>query len=377
MSVFRSLLAQISTPPAPKVYGVRRMMNASSSAWTRLEDSVGKVANATHDGTAVTNDFDSIYPWSDIISYNYDTTNHQITAYYGDSNFKFDGSNGEVLTKIPEFYYKRYRLNGYDYIYITKDEMEGYTRSPEFSVGRFLMSYDTKAHSKSGVKPKTGGNTTLSVARGYAESLGSDFCLLDYHYFILQMLYLVEYADFNSQSKLGNGIQSGETLYNMGGCNNLGMKSGTTSDNGTTAVSYRGIEDIFGHVFQTLDGVLRRYNASSIYISYDPSKYSDSSTYEYIGYASAGMSSFWYTIKSVGASTSHPIVQIPIGVTSGTNYTQYVCDAYYGGSGSADALVQVGGSSYYGNGQNGMWCYAIANATNTSYADEGYRFIRY
>lgn len=29
---------------------------------------------------------------------------------------------------------------------------------------------------------------------------------MNYHYFLLQMLYLVEYADYNSQSKLGNGI---------------------------------------------------------------------------------------------------------------------------------------------------------------------------
>ena len=31
---------------------------------------------------------------------------------------------------------------------------------------------------------------------------------MDYHYFLLQMLYLVEYADYNSQSKLGSGISS-------------------------------------------------------------------------------------------------------------------------------------------------------------------------
>ena len=130
------------------VYGVKRSLTTTSSAWERTDDGVGKVANATHDGTAVTNDFDSIYPWSDIITYNYDTTNHVITAYLGDNNFAFDGSNGEVLTRIPEFYYRRYRDEDYEYIQISKYAIEGFTKSPAFSVGRYLTSYDgTKAHS--------------------------------------------------------------------------------------------------------------------------------------------------------------------------------------------------------------------------------------
>jgi hypothetical protein len=54
-----------------KTYGISRDITSSSSAWTRTEGSVGLVANATKDGTPVQNDFDSLYPWSDIISYNY------------------------------------------------------------------------------------------------------------------------------------------------------------------------------------------------------------------------------------------------------------------------------------------------------------------
>lgn len=40
-----------------KVYGVRRAKsNNTSPTWERIIDSVGLEANATHDGTAVTND---------------------------------------------------------------------------------------------------------------------------------------------------------------------------------------------------------------------------------------------------------------------------------------------------------------------------------
>ena len=46
------------------IYGVRRKItNNSNSAWERIFDSVGKVANATKDGSTVQNDFDNIKPW--------------------------------------------------------------------------------------------------------------------------------------------------------------------------------------------------------------------------------------------------------------------------------------------------------------------------
>ena len=189
------------------IYGIKRSLTTSSSAWERTDNAVGLVANATHDGTAVTNDFDSIYPWSDIITYNYDTTNKVITAYLGDNNFAFDGSNGEVLTRIPEFYYKRYRDEDYEYIQISKYAIEGFTKSPAFSVGRYDTSYDgSKAHSVSGAVPEV--QRSIVSFRTISRAVGEGFGQLDYHYFLLQMLYLVEYADYNSQTKLGNGITS-------------------------------------------------------------------------------------------------------------------------------------------------------------------------
>ena len=186
------------------IYTVRRKIDSNSTKWERLDDNKGLIANATKDGSSVKNDFDEIYPWGDIISYNYDRTTGRETARYGDANFKFDGSNGEVLTKIPSFYYKRYQENGYEYISITKNQIEGYTRSPEFSVGRYESSYDgTNIHSISGRFPEILKNITWF--RTESRKVGINFGQLDYHYFILQMLYLVEYANYDSQSALGIG----------------------------------------------------------------------------------------------------------------------------------------------------------------------------
>lgn len=188
------------------IYGIKRALNSnSSSAWERTDDAVNLVANATKDGSVVQNDFDNIYPWSDIITYNYDITNKVITAYYGDSNFSFDGSNGEVLTMIPEFYWKRYRDDTYEYIKISKYAIDGFIKSPAFSVGRYDTSLvDSKSSSRSGVVPDVSRNITSF--RNLAKALGDGFGQLDYHYFLLQLLYLVEYADYNTQSKLGSGL---------------------------------------------------------------------------------------------------------------------------------------------------------------------------
>ena len=65
-------IANLEAKHTGHIYGVKRNIESSDPAWERIEDSIGLVANATHDGTEVENDFDNIYPWSDIISYNYD-----------------------------------------------------------------------------------------------------------------------------------------------------------------------------------------------------------------------------------------------------------------------------------------------------------------
>ena len=133
-----------------KNYGVRRkIVDNVVSKWERICDNIGLVANATKNGDDVQNDFDNLYPWSDIITYNYDTTNKKITAYIGEPGFAFDGSNGEVLTRIPEFWYKREVKGDYEYIYIADYNRAGYKHSKEFSVGRYGISVDVdgKAHS--------------------------------------------------------------------------------------------------------------------------------------------------------------------------------------------------------------------------------------
>lgn len=437
------------------LYGIKRKVNDNTSpAWERIGDSIGLVAKATKNGETVQNDFDSRYPWSEIISYNYDVIKKKINAYYGDPTFKFDGTNGEVLTRIPEFYWKREIINGYEYIYIADYAIAGFNKSEEFSVGRYdaCIDEDGKLHSYSGYSPST--NKNITQHRDAAKLLSDEFCMIDYRYFMLQMLYLVEYANYNSQSQLGNGIIGirynandkaiiaqertntiviatndyfkvgqqiaiGTTVDGVsickdrtitkiteyskdttegtaitfdgdpvniaigniihacaqkeGGCDSLGMKSGCLANDSQHAVIYRGIENIFGNVFNWIDGLnIQNYQA---YICRNPKEYiSDKFEVPYIklGYVNCNEKDMY--IKKLGFDEKNPDIALPIEIGGGAGSSSGMCDFYYSSEGNCVALV---GGSFISGSVAGLWCWACSVSSVTSILDCGARLLKH
>lgn len=437
------------------LYGIKRKVNDNtSSAWERIEDSVVLVAKATKNGEEVQNDFDNRYPWSEIISYNYNVEEKKINAYYGDPTFKFDGSNGEVLTRIPEFYWKREIIDGYEYIYISDYAIAGFNKSEEFSVGRYdaCIDEDGKLHSYSGYSPST--NKNITQHRDAAKLLSDEFCMIDYRYFMLQLLYLVEYANYNSQSQLGNGIVSmrytasdkaiiaGETTNTIviatndyfkvgqqiaigttvdgvsickdrtiteiaeyskdttegtaitfdgepvniaigniihacaqkeGGCDSLGMKSGCLVNDSQHAVIYRGIENIFGNVFNWIDGLnIQEYQA---YICRNPEEYiSDKfeAPYNKLGYVNCNERDMY--IKKLGFDEKNPDIALPIEIGGGAGSSSGMCDFYTSSEGNR--VARVGGSFYYG-ASAGLWFWNCYFSSTSSYLYCGARLLKY
>ena len=437
------------------LYGIKRKVNDNtSSAWERIEDSVGLVAKATKNGEEVQNDFDNRYPWSEIISYNYNVEEKKINAYYGDPTFKFDGSNGEVLTRIPEFYWKREIIDGYEYIYISDYAIAGFNKSEEFSVGRYdaCIDEDGKLHSYSGYSPST--NKNITQHRDAAKLLSDEFCMIDYRYFMLQLLYLVEYANYNSQSQLGNGIVSmrytasdkaiiaGETTNTIviatndyfkvgqqiaigttvdgvsickdrtiteiaeyskdttegtaitfdgepvniaigniihacaqkeGGCDSLGMKSGCLANDSQHAVIYRGIENIFGNVFNWIDGLnIQEYQA---YICRNPEEYTSDKfdgSYIKLGYMNCQERDMY--IKKLGFDEKNPDIALPIEIGGGAGSSSGMCDFYYSSEGNRVALV--GGSFTYG-AYAGLWYWLCYGSSTNSYLLCGARLLKH
>lgn len=437
------------------LYGIKRKVNDNtSSAWERIEDSVGLVAKATKNGEEVQNDFDNRYPWSEIISYNYNVEEKKINAYYGDPTFKFDGSNGEVLTRIPEFYWKREIIDGYEYIYISDYAIAGFNKSEEFSVGRYdaCIDEDGKLHSYSGYSPST--NKNITQHRDAAKLLSDEFCMIDYRYFMLQLLYLVEYANYNSQSQLGNGIVSmrytasdkaiiaGETTNTIviatndyfkvgqqiaigttvdgvsickdrtiteiaeyskdttegtaitfdgepvniaigniihacaqkeGGCDSLGMKSGCLANDSQHAVIYRGIENIFGNVFNWIDGLnIQEYQA---YICRNPEEYTSDKfdgSYIKLGYMNCQERDMY--IKKLGFDEKNPDIALPIEIGGGAGSSSGMCDFYYSSEGNRVARV---GGYFYSGAIAGLWYWNCSISSTTSGLNCGARLLKH
>ena len=445
-----------------KTYGIKRLITDNTlPTWTRIADAEGLTANATKNGTKVANDFDNLYPWSHIRKCNVDAATGQVLAYYGETGFQADGSNGEVMVKIPEFWWKRERLpdefgNVYEYIYIADYARAGYKKSEEFFVGAYIISTETNeedtiiAHSRSGAIPKY--NTTKANFRNYAKALGEGWQLMDYHYFLLQMLYLVEYAHYNSQSMLGNGIVGfhsakaliaennvnriivssvgtglwvGKTIcigatdawnssvaadreitsiedYNDGqvtgkaihfdgepvniAVNNviwgsaqktgendsLGNASGCLINDSYHSVNYRGIENIFGHMWQHIDGLnIKDYIA---YICKDPASYENDkfdAPYEKIGYVNAETTDSY--IKKLGLDEKHPEVALPteIGASSSTG----ACDNYWCAEGNR--IAYVGGHFDNAWSKAGFFAWSCHSTSSSSYWPCGARLLKH
>ena len=437
------------------LYGIKRKVNDNTSpAWERIGDSIGLVAKATKNGETVQNDFDSRYPWSEIISYNYDVIKKKINAYYGDPTFKFDGTNGEVLTRIPEFYWKREIVNGYEYIYIADYAIAGFNKSEEFSVGRYdaCIDEDGKLHSYSGYSPST--NKNITQHRDAAKLLSDEFCMIDYRYFMLQMLYLVEYANYHSQSQLGNGIIGirynandkaiiaqertntiviatndyfkvgqqiaiGTTVDGVsickdrtitkiteyskdttegtaitfdgepvniaigniihacaqkeGGCDSLGMQSGCLANDSQHAMIYRGIENIFGNVYNWIDGLnIQNYQA---YICRNPKEYiSDKFEVPYIklGYVNCNEKDMY--IKKLGFDEKNPDIALPIEIGGGAGSSSGMCDFY--SSSEGNRVARVGGGFSSGSSA-GLWYWNCYNSSATSNLNCGARLLKH
>ncbi len=190
------------------------------------------------------------------------------------------------------------------------------------------------------------------------------------------MLYLVEYADYDSQEMLGvgNSYHSGTlgvSPSKSGECNSLGMKSGTLNNDGKHSMIYRGIEDIVGNADQFIDGInVKDYQA---YINYNPDTYEVnqfSGDYHILNYQ---MPTELGWISKIGYDKEHPLVSIP---TEVTNDNSNVVNDYYRIK-SGNQVAVVGGHIWRYIDSNGMWHYDFDILPTIKSVLIGARLLRY
>lgn len=218
LEIIEEQLTILANSNSGHIYGVKRLYQDaegnlnSDPSWTRILDSANFVANANKAISGdLKNDFDNVYPYNQILSCNMNSQN-QITAWYGDSNFKFDGSNGDVMTRVPRAWYYRARVPDntgaiWEIKAVADYAVKNFFEVKTFYGARYLTSIiDDQVHSFSGRIPQTSKNITEFRVKTTAKS--NKHCLFDWRHFVIDILFTVEYANNNIQNILGNGVSN-------------------------------------------------------------------------------------------------------------------------------------------------------------------------
>ena len=346
------------------VFGVCWDTSNSSTALTRLTlstDPYGLVTRSvtTEPKPAVgtgsgSSPFDSYAPWSGMKECNLNTSG-KVTAWKGDSGFSYDRDFTMVF--IPVFYVAQKRSGTKQYFYVSDKPKTGFTKHP--GSGKYIGKYHmgSARPSTSLVSPYV--NITRATARSNAKSKGSKFHLYDFAtYCAIIFLYIVEFANWNCQTKIGQGFVSRNSSTQSGATDSMTYHTGCASGtDGQTAVQYRWIENLWGNVNQWVDGF--NANGTEAYYCTDPSKYADDTT---TGYTKIGTlpASGW--IKDLTVTDNGLLIP----KTSGGSETTYVPDYVYSFSPGWRVLF-VGGS--WNNGTHaGLLFFNAYNASSDSYS---------
>lgn len=293
VSVTASGQSKALTLSYENVFGVVWDTSNSSTALTRLTPSTDPYGLVTRSVTtepkpavgrgAGSSPFDAFLPWSGMKECNLDGSG-EVTAWKGDSGFS--RSNSLTMVFIPVFYVAQKRSGTKQYFYVSDKPKTGMTKHP--GSGKYVGKYHIGSTivSKSGVSPLV--NYSRSWFRTTAKNGDSKFHLYDFAtYCAIIFLYVVEFADWNSQNKIAYGRANGQSsVVTSGKTDTMVYHTGTAGSgisDGAAACQYRWIENLWGNVSQWVDGFTA--DGTTAYYCTDPSKYVD---YVATGYTKIG-----------------------------------------------------------------------------------------
>lgn len=292
------------------IYGVT-WDGSSTTALTRTDDAALFADPVPAVGTgAGSSPFDNCLPWSGMT---------KVT----------DGNN--TLVAIPKFWVKVSHspfkvqiadgpVDGFQVSPAHRDRGDGYGERDVVYIGRYECN--SSYYSRTGQAPKV--STALATFRSGIAALGTGYYQADYALQLtLFFLYLVEFADWNSQSKIGRGNVDSGSVINTGGTDTMTYHTGRAAGtDGYTAVQYRWIENPWGNVLEWRDGII--FSGTAICTYNNPSQFVD--TYGGTGAttrSNARASSSGY-IKAWGYDTTDSSFIYPS--TVGGSETTYVPD---------------------------------------------------
>jgi hypothetical protein len=346
------------------VFGVCWDTFNSSTALTRLtktSDPYGFVTkNITAEpvpavGTgAGSSPFDNYAPWNGMKKCSL-LSDGSVYAWENQTDFSYLGAY--VMVYIPTFYVAQKRKDAKQYFYISDKAKTGFTKHPGSGkfVGRYHMNSDGYCNSRQ--PPYV--NMTRAVARSKAKNNGGKFCLYNFAtYCAIIWLYVMEFADWNCQNKIGRGyVDNHNSAINSGGTDSMTYHTGRAAGtDGSTAVQYRWIENLWGNVYQWIDGF--NANGTTAYYRIDPSRYADDTA---TGYNHIGTLPPNGWIKDLTVTDNGLLIPKTVGGSETTFIPDYAC------SSSGWRVLNVGGN--WSNGSSaGLLYFDASFSSSNSYS---------
>lgn len=359
------------------VYGVE-WDGTSTSAWTRTDkaadfvDPIPQMSDGAGGWTQGSSPFDNIAPWSGME--------------------RINDADGGVLVKIPKFYYKWVRDGIKMKLQIAPQQKEGFLVSPAHSnrgdgqgerdvvyIGAYHCAISTYK-STSGVMPRV--TMKRSDFRTNIHNIGAEYYQQDFAmWWTLRMLYLVEFADWNCQKKIGIGGRSDSNVVNNGATDAMSYHTGTTATDVNTAgaTRYRYIEDLWGNVAEWLDGIRCTNSPGPIYCIINPNEFSETSGGVEIGTAtSANSNAYPVVVKTwTNPSTSgYEFALVADECLEGSGvatYDTYDCDMYALRKNSSSRYVVVTGGT---TGVPQLGLFYLGTSTDSTDSDTGSRLMK-
>ena len=262
----------------PKIYGVEWDWTSSGPTKGVRTDDAALFADpspAVNNGTG-SSPFDNLYPWREMVR---------------------EERTGGTMVKEPKFWFKWTRtpsgsgtklklqiadgpVEGFHVDPVNMDRGDGLGELDYSYIGRYHCGSDYK--SSTNVAQKV--NITRSTARSGIHNLGSYIWQIDFaQFWYVNMLFLVEFADWNGQTAIGYGCSSGNSKQNNGRTDSMQYHTGTTAANRTTYgfTQYRNIEGWWDNVFDWMDGCY--YNSNGLNVILNPAQFSDSANGTLVG----------------------------------------------------------------------------------------------
>lgn len=337
------------------VFGVMWDTSNSSAALTRLTPSTDpygyvKKSVTTEPVPAVgtgsgSSPFDSFAPWNGIQKTTIDTN---------------------AMVFIPAFYVATKTNGTKKYFYLSDKPKSGLTKHP--GSGKYVGRYTAVNGNASSLTNRTPQvNMTRAEFRSGAENLSSKYHLYDFAtYCAIIWLYLIEFADWDCQSKIGRGyVDRNDSAISSGGTDSMTYHTGRAAGtDGKTAVQYRWIENLWGNVSQWIDGL--NIDNRTVYYCTDPSKYADDTA---TGYTQIGTlpDSGW--IKDLTVTNNGLLTPSESGGSSTTYITDYLIS-------NVQWCVPLVGGSWLLNSQAGFLYSNMAWSSDGKGAEFTARLVR-